>query len=522
MLKRFFRVFENNRNGGIIFFATFFVMDLLYNYQHELFVRPHSYHSWRQTDGFCIINNYYRISMNFIHPRISQLISEDGLEMAEFPLVYYISAIGYKLFGFHEFIPRLVSLVIVLFGLWCLYRLCFYILHDHFTSVIVSLFLFTSPVVVFFSITPLPDIAAMPLSICGLYFFYRYFLSGRPGFLVSMLLCFSIAGSIKPTSIILFLALFGVYVLACLINILKPDFGVLLPRKRLIQIGVFLTLSLLLIIGWWYFVFLYRLQYHTSYFQVNANPIWEAKKEEIHDVLRKVNRVWVHHYFSKISISLVVIGLLLSLILYTKRLIWAYLYFAFFSVGCLCYFLVFFSPFEAHEYYSIVILPFAIGALLLFLYTIAEIYPAVFRSPVFKGGLLVFFIYNVAYARFKNEERINEPFFFTGDHKALCHIEPYLDSLSIHSTGLVVYWGDLAPNVAFYLMNRRGWGQWALGKCLTREGIDKCVSKGAQFLIVDQNQCTLDENQKSLIATFDSRKISDRDSIQIYKLDKLK
>jgi 4-amino-4-deoxy-L-arabinose transferase-like glycosyltransferase len=102
--------------------------------------------------------------MDFIHPRMSQFISDDGLDLAEFPIVYYISAIGYEIFGFHEFIPRLVSLFIVCFGLLCLYQLLVAILGDIFFSLILSLLLFTSPVLIFYSITPIPDTVAIALS----------------------------------------------------------------------------------------------------------------------------------------------------------------------------------------------------------------------------------------------------------------------------------------------------------------------------------------------------------------------
>ena len=123
----------------------------------------------------------------------------------------------------------------------------------------------------------------------------------------------------------------------------------------------------------------------------------------------------------------------------------------------------------------------------------------------------------VGHAAIKNERRKSDLYFCQSDHIELTHIEPYLNSIGIKQSDLVVYWGDISPNTAFYLMNRRGWGLWALDGSLTIEGIDKCTAKGAKFLIIDQNQNRVD-SLNDVIKKYGHHEISDRDNIQIYSL----
>ena len=512
-------IFKSPGRATLVFLLSFLGMCLLYHYPHELFTRPHGYHIWRQIDGFSVVRNYYQISMDFFHPRISQLVSDDGLELAEFPIVYYISAIGYKLLGFHEWIPRVIDLLIVLFGLWCLFRLLADVLSDHFSALILSLLLFTSPVLIYYSIAPLPDIAGMPLALAGLYYFYRYMRSERIGYLILSFLFYAVAGSIKPTAIISLAAVISVVAATQSINFFKPDTFPALARRSIIQIFIYAFATLSMVVAWWCYVAYYRHLYHiSSIFQMHADPIWRAGDGEILRVIRH-SWTWTNHYFNIPSVALAGLLLVFAFRYFSKQMVLIFLSYFIYLCGCIAYVLVFFTQFYVHDYYIIVILPLYIASLFVFVFAMQRSQPDVFRSLRFRTVMLLFFLMNVGYASYKVDQRNTNPGFKTDDHTQLTNIEPYLDSIGIKKNDPVIYWGDLAPNIAFYFMNRRGWGQWAYGHVLSKENIDRSISKGAKFLLIDHNQSP-GGIEEGTFSSYHVHKIGERDSVEIFMISK--
>ncbi len=358
-----------------------------------------------------------------------------------------------------------------------------------------------------------------PLSLTGLYYFYIYNETGRYNYLVLSCLVFAIAGSIKITAIISLFTLFIIYVLIAIVNYFKPNSFKSPFRSDLKAITIFFVISLLSVTGWWIYVLHYQTLHHTSYFLVSPAPIWKADKEQILAIWHRFDEVWMNHYFSKVSLIILAILTICSFLLYTRRLRVLFVSYFVFLSGCISYFMLFYTQFYVHDYYMIVILPLFVSSLFLFVNVVRVEYQTIFHSMWFRLLFLSFFIFNIIHAATKNKERIDEPWFHTGDHLELTNIEPYLDSIGVHQKDLVIYWGDYAPpNMAFYLMNRRGWGQWAMKKSLTFTTIQNCVSKGAKFLIVDQNQCQLTIDQLDIINIYSAHKIGDRDNIQVYSL----
>jgi NADH:ubiquinone oxidoreductase subunit 6 (subunit J) len=284
-----------------------------------------------------------------------------------------------------------------------------------------------------------------------------------------------------------------------------------------IKIGLFAVFTFGVIAGWWLYVGYYRNLHHTSYFQTNSNPIWGTKDGEILRTLKHF-WIWMNHYFNFPSIIVAGALLIFALKIFYKKDKLVFLFYIILMLGCAGYMLLFFPNFYFHDYYIIVVLPLFIAALFLFVIAMRDTYPDVFFTDRFSTVVLLFFLLNVGYAAYKTHQRNTDLNFTKDNHVQLAHIEPYLDSIGIRQNDFVIYWGDFAPNIAFYLMNRRGWGQWALGCTLSQQNIDSCTSMGAKFLIIDRNQCILDDAKRNLINRYGSHKISDRDSIQIYSL----
>src|ERR1035437_6319038 len=147
---------------------------LIYNYPSILFKRPQSVHHWRQSDCTSIALNYYQTGMHFIQPQTHNLTSDDRttgyVAPSEIPVGYYFIAVLYKIFGFHDFIYRMVNTLIFLAGLFYLYKTLSLLIKGFLWPALLSLFFFTSPVLVFYGNNFLTDSSALCFALIAWYF----------------------------------------------------------------------------------------------------------------------------------------------------------------------------------------------------------------------------------------------------------------------------------------------------------------------------------------------------------------
>lgn len=85
--------------------------------------RPVDRLTWRESDEAGIARNYYREGMNLFYPRVDWRGDTAGYAEMEFPLYPWLIALSYKIFGFHEFIGRVISFLFSLLTLWIFIRL---------------------------------------------------------------------------------------------------------------------------------------------------------------------------------------------------------------------------------------------------------------------------------------------------------------------------------------------------------------------------------------------------------------
>ena len=76
-----------------------------------------SYHSWREADLGMIARNFWRGDMNILHPQIDWRKDGPGYVECEFPLLAWLMALAYRLFGYHEEAGRVIAVAISLASL---------------------------------------------------------------------------------------------------------------------------------------------------------------------------------------------------------------------------------------------------------------------------------------------------------------------------------------------------------------------------------------------------------------------
>jgi len=82
-----------------------------------------SIHSWRQTQTQTTINNFYEEDMNILNPRRNERGSGDGIFRMEFPLMQWLVASSYHLFGSSILVTRLFMFGIGILSVFGIYQL---------------------------------------------------------------------------------------------------------------------------------------------------------------------------------------------------------------------------------------------------------------------------------------------------------------------------------------------------------------------------------------------------------------
>ena len=196
------------KRGNVIFIVCFFGLTILYHYYQIFFLHPQSIHLWRQTDCLSIALNYYEHGMHFFSPEIHNQLADDGesgYSAGEFPILYYGVALVWKVFGYHESSYRVIVLIISFCGFFALYKMMEGLLKDTFWGITISLLIFTSPILAYYSVNFLTNIPALSFSLIGWYFFYTYYVSKRTKYLYFAMVFFMMAALLKIPEAINFL-----------------------------------------------------------------------------------------------------------------------------------------------------------------------------------------------------------------------------------------------------------------------------------------------------------------------------
>ena len=108
---------------------------------------PLNMHVWRQGDSLSITMKYYN-GASFWEPQMHGLWGNDhttGRSAGEFPILYYIVAQLWKIFGVSYFVYRMFFYAILTIGVFSFYRSLKLVLKNEFWASTLSILLFSSP-----------------------------------------------------------------------------------------------------------------------------------------------------------------------------------------------------------------------------------------------------------------------------------------------------------------------------------------------------------------------------------------
>ena len=505
-----------------IFISLLILIAYYYGYWDILQKRPQSIHRWRQTDCASIALNYYQHGMNFFKPEVLFQISDggkSGYTVGECPLLYYFIAILWKLFGYSDFIYRLVNTIIFGIGLIAFYKIAFRFLNDFFWSAAITILFFTSPVVIYYAANYLTDTTALALVLVGWNFIFKYVDQKQNKFFYWAFLFFTIAGLIKVSALISVVALIGIMILKTLkIKSDKIDNSFALNYKKGIAI-----LSLFVSVFLWYCFAVYYNNKHIAvafdgspYFSTQTFPIWDLKKQDIIDILKEVKHHWIPQYYNISAILFYILSGIFIFAFIKKMNLFLSLLLFFVFIGVINFSMLWFYAFAQHDYYIISLLILPILILITFFEYLLRQYQRILNFVFSKILFTIFIVFNMFYAKAKLNDRYNG---WENDfpiNKALHAITPYLRQLGIQPTDKVITLPDPTTCYTLYLMNQPGWS--GTNFFYDSLQIEKYIGLGANYLIINDEKLLL----KPGLQPFIQNQIGKYGSVLIFSLQKPK
>lgn len=498
----------------VVFASVFVIIALFYNYHEILFKPPQSIHQWRQCDCLSITLNYHQDSNAFFEPSIHNLGRDGtGKTVSDFPLVYWLVAQMWGLFGQHEFIYRLLVLIIYFSGLFALFKLFEFMLNDTLVGLFASLLLFSSPTLVYYANNFLMDMPAFSLALIGLFYFFRFYNSGKNKSLIIVTVCFSIAGLLKISSLLGYFAIVFLFLIELFGIKLKPE-GRIFARPA--SQGALLLVVIVLQTAWYWYAHSYNALHNAGVFLVGILPIWKMSLEEIYLTIETLGEHLRWSYFRRETAVIIFLMLLLLLVFFRKTrrvFLWFVISLAF---GVLMFCLLFFGALKDHDYYVINLFIIVPVVLLGFFVLLKDHFPVLFNSIFFKILLMLFLIHNVDFARRRIEGRYHpggwQNSHYTQVTKHFRDIRPLLDSIGISSDDKVISLSDNSINITLYLMNQKGWTNYGIESDSVR--IREKINLGAKYILVT-DEATI---QNKEVRPFIGEKVGQFKMIEVFAI----
>jgi len=290
--------------------------------------------------------------MKFFQPEVHGMISGSSTTgkaaTSETPILYYGVALLYKIFGYHDYVYRILITLIFLFGIYSLFLLFEKLNIDPVWSISLSLIFFASPVLVYYGNNFLTDIPAFSFSIAGWNHFLGYYQHKRKkSYLYAMIFLF-LAMSMKISAGISVMTLLLLFLLEYTGLLKSGQEGSIFPRKGF-QI-VPLLLIMLIVGAWAIYARIYNTRNDCTYFSTTIFPIWNMSTQEISDALKDIRLLWLNQYFHPVARILFIILFIINMINLkkTNRLFMASSIIVF--TGVFVYCLLWFRTFEHHDY----------------------------------------------------------------------------------------------------------------------------------------------------------------------------
>lgn len=466
---------------NLIFILVLAGLSWYFNFDETFFKPPQSVHTWRQTNSLSMTQMYYQYNLPFFQPEIQNQNSDHGMSgksVGEFPVIYFLMAKIWQIFGKSEATYRIIQWLILLTGCFFLFRLLIPLTGNAVRAGFISLLVVTSPMFIFYGPNFLPDAPALSFTFIAWYLLYRFTQSRKAWLLWVASVFMFLALTLKITT--------GVSIAAIGFWMLFETLFIA-PEKRIFNfrfihyipfiIGLAATFA-------WYRYVTYYTELHGGHFSVFGTwPIWRLNHDQILKVVDGVRQIYFREYFSPV-LQYITIAVWVFM-LFRIRKIHPFLGFLLIvmQIGFLAVYALWFQLLEAHDYYLISQMQsFVIVWIVFFIY----LKDKKWWNHWLTGIVLVAAIAILAHdGMFRHTQRyigwMNEH--YTKHLEALTEIEPYFQQWGIGTEDKVISIPDNAMVGSLYYMDRKGYINF--GNDFTKEEtFRQRINDEAKYLIV--------------------------------------
>lgn len=425
---------------------------------------PAGFHQFRQTQTLSVARNLYEENGDIFKPRVDSRGKYTGITGMEFPLVNYVIATGYRIFGYSYYVQRTSILLFSFLGLWG----CFLFARGFFKSktlgFVAAAMLLFSPIFVSYSITAMPDLPAVSFVFLSLGLWMKY---RDTGHLIPLLLS------------LFFLLIAGLVKITCMIALAYYLYDTLRPEKTNAKanlrtgslFGLFVVLCL--VAGWYLYARHLSAVYHNYDFKLRPNITSDPKI--ILEVVKRVFLQWLPElYINYAQFALFCVGMIAVLISRVRREL---VFILMFAAPLVPYFVTQLPAFLIHDYYVLPALP-----LLVFIVMIGFRFTLQYwrRSAWLRVALVVLLcaipILGSARTlpRFARIDRSDD----------LWRLETGIAGV-VPSDALVATASDESPSTYLYAMHRKG---WSFKENVSEAAFRGAIVDGARYLISDSRK----------------------------------
>jgi len=417
---------------------------LFYGFYNYFYLQPQGFHFTRQTDSLCFIDNYLENNLRFFETGNYNLNSVNGNAACEFPIFYYLFALIIKATSSSYYIVRIINLFFVYFSLIYLFKTIYIFIENRLLASFLTFLFFSSTVLIHYSVSFLPDINSLALSLIANYYAIKSIKTYNSNSFIKAVILYTICVLIKPYYIIYFIA-FSIIILIFF-----------RPRLKNFSIIIF---SFALIASWILHVKNYNLLNNSFYYLTTFSPIWQLNRTEIREVLDFISNYWYSKYYYQTTLHLFLLVFLISPYFLIKNIKKPFTILLILLIGGIfAYFIVFFRQFKDHDYYFITIIP---GITIYITFILKNIYELFENANVKRTIILVILIItflSINYSQEKLQNRYSKSFIsgsMIGYNLQNC--DKFLDSIKIGKDKKFLILGDETPNGGLFFIKRKGW-----------------------------------------------------------------
>lgn len=448
------KIIFRNHHPTLVFILSMLIIFLYFDFHRVINWSPRGIHFIRQTDSLSFVDNYYLFDYSFFQPHVYNLITKDGKAACEFPLLYFIAAKIYQIFGNHYWVLRGVNLAVFTLGLFSLFQFGNRIIKDWLLALLMIVLLLTSTVIMYYAVNYLVDISALGFTLIGINLFQKSYRDNGRKILLFSFMFFLLATLTK--------APFGIAPVCaiCFAFIDKFLFGVkgYAGSKKLFYINLTCFISMVMGTVIWY---LYAIDYNyksgDNYFLTSITPYWNMNPEQRSVVFDAISNYWLSKYIYPQVLHTIVIALVVVFLFWRRIDRLLILFIVLGLVGAVLYLVLFYGQFKDHDYYMMPIYP-SCALILMALGQLIATIPKFWIKSIIKVLLAILCVSGLHYAHGKMEERyfIAQDIYDFSWHD-LNGVDKVLDKLSISSDENFMVVGDLTRNGTLFFLKHKGY-----------------------------------------------------------------